>query len=74
MLICFQIMYYLIQKEISGIIDFYFSCYDFLSYDLAILINAWCFQNNKFNITLAKQIIQGYETIRKITIIEKKKF
>ena len=62
------------SKEIPGIIDFYFSCYDFLSYDLAILMNAWCFQNNKFNVTLAKQIIQGYETVRKITIIEKKKF
>lgn len=62
------------SKEISGIIDFYFSCYDFLSYDLAILINAWCFQNNKFNIALAKKIVQGYESVRKITIKEKKKF
>ena len=62
------------SKEIPGIIDFYFSCYDFLSYDLAILINAWCFQNNKFNWRLAKQIIRGYESVRKITINEKKKF
>ena len=62
------------SNNISGVIDFYFSCYDFLSYDLAILINSWCFHNNKFSSNLARQIIVGYESVRKINKNEKNAF
>jgi len=60
------------KNRITGILDFYFSCYDFLSYDLAITINAWCFKNNKFSNDLSKNIIKGYESVRKLQKNEKK--
>jgi homoserine kinase type II len=54
-------------------IDFYFACKDFFSYDIAILINAWCFPDNNFNKIFMNNILKGYESIRKLQIIEKKK-
>ena len=36
------------EKNITGILDFYFSCFDYLIYDIAIVINAWCFNNGVF--------------------------
>lgn len=63
------------NNKITGILDFYFSCYDTLAYDLAITLNAWCFdKNQKFNIFTAMEIIRGYETIRSLTIEEKNNF
>ena len=61
------------KNKISGIIDFYFSCYDLLSYDLAITINAWCFENRSFNKLKFKKLISGYEKKRKLKIEEKDK-
>ncbi|MEC9414802.1 MAG: homoserine kinase [Pseudomonadota bacterium] len=54
------------EKKISGVIDFSFSCNDFLSYDLSICINAWCFKNNRFDIILSENLISGYQSIRKL--------
>lgn len=62
------------ENKISGIIDFYFSCSDFLIYDLSISINAWCFKNKTIQPKLLKSFIDGYESKRKITNREKKKF
>ena len=62
------------KKKISGILDFYFSCYDFLIYDLAITINAWCFNKGKFNQSFFNKIIKGYQSERKLTEIEKTQF
>lgn len=51
--------------QLCGIIDLYFACEDFLAYDLAVCLNAWCFENNKsFNITKAGALIRGYNTVR----------
>ena len=61
-------------KKISGILDFYFSCHDFLIYDLAITINAWCFKKGKFNQIFFNQIIKGYQSKRILTDKEKKQF
>lgn len=48
-------------NKISGIIDFYFSCFDNFIYDLSIVVNAWCFPNNKFKIENYNHIMQGYQ-------------
>jgi len=62
------------EDKICGVIDFYFSCYDFLMYDLAIAVNAWCFKKGNFMECNLKQLIKGYESIRKISTNEKNKF
>ena len=55
------------NNKISGVIDFYFSCTDILVYDLAIAVNAWCFDNNKiFNEAKYKSLINGYQSIREL--------
>ena len=33
------------KDKISGVIDFYFSCKDFIAYEIALTINAWCFDS-----------------------------
>lgn len=50
---------------LSGIIDFYFACNDMLAYDIAICMNAWCFEKYRdFNITKAKLLLRGYNDVR----------
>ena len=42
-------------EAVSGLIDFYFACTDFLAYDIAICLNAWCFEaDGSFNVTKAR--------------------
>ena len=56
------------DNKISGVIDFYFSCTDILVYDLAIAVNAWCFDNDEiFNKNKFKSLIDGYQSIRKLS-------
>ena len=52
------------KKKISGILDFYFSCYDFLIYDLAVVVNAWCFNKGVFEKKKYQNLISGYQSIR----------
>ena len=63
------------KKKFAGFIDFYFSCNDYLMYEIAISINALCFdkKRNKFflNKKKVKNLIKGYQTIRKISEKEK---
>jgi len=62
--------------NLSGIIDFYFSCNDFYAFEIAICLNALCFEgqneNLSFNVTKAKRFIDGYSSLRKLNEIEKK--
>jgi homoserine kinase type II len=52
---------FFLGDRISGLIDFYFACNDFFAYDLAICLNAWCFeQPNTINITKARALLRGY--------------
>tara|TARA_B100000965_G_scaffold365947_1_gene350809 strand:- start:2233 stop:3201 length:969 start_codon:yes stop_codon:yes gene_type:complete len=64
------------QDNFSGIIDFYFSCNDFYAFEIAICFNALCFDGPKnnlsFNVTKAKNLIDGYKEIRKLTDEEKR--
>jgi homoserine kinase type II len=60
------------DNEVSGVIDFYFSCNDFLAYDLALVINAWCFdQDNQFLPERFKALLNGYQSERKLEKAEK---
>ena len=48
-----------------GVIDFYFSCTDFLAYDLALTVNSWCFdEHNKFVSARFTALMEGYQTER----------
>ena len=57
---------------ISGVIDFYFACTDALAYDVAVCLNAWCFEADRsFNITKGQAIIAGYESVRPLGAAER---
>ncbi len=46
--------------RVTGIIDFYFACNDLLAYDVAICLNAWCFEpDGAFNVTKARALLAG---------------
>jgi homoserine kinase type II len=63
---------FFLKDELSGIIDFYFACNDLLAYDVAICINAWCFESDgAFNVTKAKALLKGYEELRPLEMSEK---
>lgn len=54
--------------KLSGLIDFYFACTDALAYDLAVCINAWCFEPDRsFNLTKGQNLIAGYNAVRPLT-------
>lgn len=58
---------FFLGDKLSGLIDFYFACTDFLAYDLAICINAWCFEiDGSFNVTKAQKLVRAYDSHRKI--------
>ena len=63
------------KNKFSGFIDFYFSSNDYLMYEIAICINALCFDKKKISFVLnhrkVKNLIDGYETIRPFTKKEK---
>jgi len=55
-------------EQVSGIIDFYFACTDFLAYDLAICLNAWCFESDRsFNVTKARLMLASYRAVRPLS-------
>jgi homoserine kinase type II len=52
-------------EQLSGIIDFYFACNDFYAYELAVCVNAWCFETDgAFNATKARHMLQAYRKLR----------
>ncbi len=58
---------FFLAGKLSGLIDFYFACTDFLAYDVAICLNAWCFEPDaSFNITKGMALINGYERVRRL--------
>jgi homoserine kinase type II len=62
---------FFLGQEVSGLIDFYFACTDMLAYDIAICLNAWCFESDaSFNITKARAFLQAYEGVRRLTAAE----
>lgn len=56
----------------AGAIDFYFACEDALAYDVAVALNAWCFEaDGSFNITAARALVSGYEAVRPLSAAER---
>ena len=56
---------FFLGEELSGLIDFYFACDDILAYDLAICLNAWCFEpDGSYNVTKGKALLSGYVDVR----------
>jgi homoserine kinase type II len=53
------------DRKLSGLIDFYFACTDFLAYDLAVCLNAWCFESDgSLNVTKARLLLDNYRAAR----------
>ncbi|MEE8305739.1 MAG: homoserine kinase, partial [Gammaproteobacteria bacterium] len=59
---------FFLGNKVSGVIDYYFACNDALAYDIAICLNAWCFEaDNAFNITKARALLRAYARLRPFT-------
>ncbi len=57
---------------VSGVIDFYFAATDILAYDLAVCLNAWCFEPDfSLNVTKARLLLAGYDAVRPLTAMER---
>jgi homoserine kinase type II len=62
---------FFLGEQLSGIIDFTFACTDTLAYDVAICLNAWCFESDySFNVTKARAFLNAYGLERKLTDAE----
>jgi homoserine kinase type II len=63
---------FFLDDHLSGLIDFYFAATDFLAYDVAVCLNAWCFEADfSFNVTKGRALLRGYETIRPLSAAER---
>ena len=61
-----------VKDKLTGIIDFYFGCHDILAYDLAVLLNSWCFDaDGSFNVTKSSTILSAYQEQRLLSNAEK---
>jgi homoserine kinase type II len=62
---------FFLGDRLSGLIDFYFACTDALAYDVAICLNAWCFESDlSYNITKGRALLRGYMRARKLNARE----
>jgi homoserine kinase type II len=58
---------FFLSDKLSGLIDFYFACNDFLAYDLAVCLNSWAFESSgEFNVSKGRAMIAGYQSVRKL--------
>jgi homoserine kinase type II len=62
---------FFLGEKLSGIIDFTFACNDLLAYDVAICLNAWCFESDhSFNVTKARAFLNAYSRERQLSVAE----
>ncbi|MEM7425862.1 MAG: homoserine kinase [Pseudomonadota bacterium] len=62
---------FFLADKLSGFIDFYFACTDLFAYDVAICLNAWCFEpDGAFNVTKARAMLQAYDRERPLNADE----
>ena len=58
---------FFLDQRLSGLIDFYFACSDAFAYDLAICLNAWCFDTTgTFQPARAHALLEGYAAVRRL--------
>jgi homoserine kinase type II len=63
---------FFLGDKLSGLIDFYFACTDALAYDLAICLNAWCFEpDHSYNVTKGRSLLQSYGAVRALSAAER---
>ena len=63
---------FFIDGRLSGLIDFYFAATDLLAYDLAVCLNAWCFDDeHRFDPVMAATLTRAYTGVRKLTGTER---
>jgi homoserine kinase type II len=63
---------FFLDGRLSGLIDFYFAATDILAYDIAVCLNAWCFEQDfAFNVTKARAMLSGYASIRPLSPAER---
>ena len=62
---------FFLRDKLSGLIDFYFACTDTLAYDVAICLNAWCFEpDHSYNVTKGRDLLQAYMRARPLSAAE----
>jgi homoserine kinase type II len=63
---------FFLGSKLSGLIDFYFACTDALAYDVAICLNAWCFESDhSYNVTKGRSLLQAYAQVRPLSDVER---
>jgi len=63
---------FFLGDQLSGLIDFYFACTDTLAYDVAICLNAWCFElDHSYNVTKGRALLQAYASKRTLSAAER---
>src|SRR6201981_2010977 len=64
---------FFLGNKLSGLIDFYFACTDTLAYDVAICLNAWCFEQDlSYNVTKGRSLLQAYAQVRPLSDEERR--
>jgi homoserine kinase type II len=59
---------FFLGDQLSGLIDFYFACTDTLAYDVAVCLNAWCFElDHSYNVTKGRGLLQSYAKARSLS-------
>ena len=62
---------FFLDNKLSGVIDFYFAATDLLAYDIAVCLNAWCFEPDfSFNVTKSRALLAGYQAVRPLSEAE----
>ena len=63
---------FFLGSKLSGLIDFYFACTDALAYDVAVCLNAWCFESDhSYNVTKGRSLLQSYAQVRPLADVER---
>ena len=63
---------FFLGDKLSGLIDFYFACTDTLAYDVAVCLNAWCFEpDHSYNVTKGRALLKAYGKVRALSARER---